>query len=67
MRFQFLAVIAGGKGPDVWDKEVTVAGENITLHDAVHEVDRVCEEAGDDAAIVSIEQWDEPLEIDREI
>ena len=56
MRVKFLGVIAGGKGPDVWDKEITVAGEHITMHDAVHELEIACDEAGDDASIISIEQ-----------
>lgn len=51
----YLAVIQGGCGPDVWDSEITVGGENMTIKQALEEIEKELES---DAAVVSIEQVD---------
>lgn len=55
MKFEFLAVVAGGRGPDVWDDKVTVSGENMTIKEALEKVEAGLE---GDAVVVSIEQVD---------
>ena len=56
MKFTFLAIVSGGYGPDVWDNEVTVSGEDMTIKQALEEVEKGLE--GVDAVVVQIEQVD---------
>lgn len=49
--FNYLAVVSGGIGPDVWDKEVSVYAKDIG--EAVRIIDQ---DLPDDAEIISIEQ-----------
>ena len=56
MKFEYLAVAAGGIGPDTWDKEITVSGENMTIKQALDEAENKI--ADTDGVIVSIEQVD---------
>ena len=53
MKFEYLATISGGRGPDAWDREVTVSGDDITIRQALEEIEK---DLPDDAAIVAIEQ-----------
>ena len=55
MIFTYLAVINGGIGPDVWDKEVEVAGPNMTIMQALTKIEL---ELSGDGVVVSIEQID---------
>lgn len=55
MKFSFLAVISGGYGPDVWDREVTVSGEDMTIKQALEQIEADLE---GDEAVVMIEQID---------
>ena len=55
MIFTYLAVINGGRGPDVWDREVEVSGPGMTIRQALEEVESGL---GGDAVVVSIEQID---------
>jgi hypothetical protein len=50
--FEYLAVVAGGIGPDVWDKEITVHAKDIS--EAVRIIEGDLKDSS--AAIVSIEQ-----------
>lgn len=56
MFFEYLAIISGGRGPDVWDKEITVSGENMTISQALEQIESQI--VDEDAAVVSIEQVD---------
>lgn len=56
MIFEYIAVVAGGRGPDVWDKEVTVSGEDMTIREALEKVES--EITDSDAVVISIEQAD---------
>ena len=56
MYFEFLACIQGGRGDEVWDNEITVSGEDMTISQALDEVEEMI--SGDDASVVSIEQVD---------
>jgi hypothetical protein len=56
MTFTYLAVISGGIGPGVWDREVSVSGEGMTIRQALDEVEKQIESS--DAVVISIEQVD---------
>ncbi len=51
---KYIGLICGGRGPDVWDKEVEVEAENI--RQALDEIEKHFLEY--DSAVVSIEQKD---------
>lgn len=52
IKFEYLAVVASGIGPDVWDTEVMVHAKNIK------EAIEIIESIERDAYIISIEQVD---------
>jgi len=52
--YDYLAVVAGGIGEDVWDKEVRIFAPNIS--EAVRLIEEKIEDSS--AAIISIEQVD---------
>lgn len=52
--YDYVALIEGGIGPDVWDKELTCAADNIL--DAARYFHGKAEEIG--GAVISIEQYD---------
>jgi hypothetical protein len=56
MRFGYIAIIAGGIGPNVWDKEMTIFGDDMTISEALSEIEKEIE--GEDATVISIEQID---------
>lgn len=53
-KFTFLAIVCGGRGPDVWDKEIEVFGDDMTIRQALDAVEKQMDCT--DCAIVSIEQ-----------
>ena len=55
MMFKFLAEIQGGTGDKVWENEVTVGGEDMTISQALQEVENALPY---DAVVVSISQED---------
>lgn len=57
MKFEFLALVCGGRGDKTFDKEIIVSGENWDLRKAL---DAVYEQCADlvDFSVVSIEQVD---------
>lgn len=55
MKFQFLARACGGLGPDTWDQEIEVEGEDMTIRQALDAAEAKMQKRG---CIVSIEQVD---------
>lgn len=55
MKFEYLAVVSGGTGEDVWDKEVDIIGEDMTLGQAL---DKIESELESGCTVISIEQID---------
>lgn len=55
MKFEYIATISGGRGPDVWDREISVRGDDMTIKQAIEEIEK---DMPSDAAIISIEQVD---------
>ena len=54
VEFEYVAVVCGGRGPDVWDKEISVKARNLR-----HALDLVeLQVINPDVTIVSIEQKD---------
>ena len=53
MKFSFTAFIVGGIGPDVYDREETVSGEDLTIREALH---RIESHLRDDEFVIGIEQ-----------
>ena len=58
MHFKYLAIVAGGIGPDVWDAEVAIEGEDMTIRDALHQIESKIEISGDEGIVISIERSD---------
>lgn len=56
MKFEYLAIAAGGLGPDTWDKELSIEGEDMTIRQALDEAEKQI--ADTDGVIVAIEQVD---------
>lgn len=56
MMFEYLAIACGGIGPDTWDKEIVVSGENLTIKQALEKAELAIVDT--DGAIISIEQID---------
>ena len=56
MKFKYLAIAAGGIGPDTWDKEIIVEGENMTIRQALDEIESSLSDT--DGAVIAIEQVD---------
>ena len=54
VEFEYLAVVCGGRGPDIWDKEITVKAKNMRHALCLVELQVLDSEV----AIVSIEQKD---------
>jgi hypothetical protein len=52
---EFLAVVAGGIGPNTWDREVTIKGVGMTMSQAAHAIEQEIAGAGG-GAITWIEQ-----------
>lgn len=55
MEFTFLAVIDGGIGENVWDREFTIKGEDLTIAEALAKIE---EDLCADEVVISIEQVD---------
>ena len=58
MKFEFIATIGGGAGPEVWDAVIAVSGENMTIRQALDEVERMIAEDDSNAIVLSIGQKD---------
>jgi hypothetical protein len=54
MKYNFLAVIQGGLGPDVWDRELTISA--VDFRDAANQAIAQADELG--GHVTSLEQTD---------
>ena len=48
-----MALICGGGGPDVWDRDITIGGDNMTISQALAKIEEQLEYS---EVVVSIEQ-----------
>lgn len=53
---RYLAIIFGGEGPDVWDKELQISACDFS--DALHQAESTAEDAGGE--LFSLEKWEHP-------
>ena len=55
MIYKYTSLVVGGRGPDTWDKEITLEGEELTIMEALEKIES---DLKHDGIVVSIEQDD---------
>ena len=60
MNYNYLALIQGGIGPDVWDKEMQISG--VDFRDAANQATARAEELGGQVVELNQNDWNTPIE-----
>lgn len=60
MTYNYSALIQGGIGPNVWDKELQLSA--VDIHDALTQAQGIAEEAGGTVVLVEQDSWQQPIE-----
>lgn len=59
MNYNYLALIQGGSGPDVWDKEMQISA--VDFRDAVNQATARAEELGGQVVELNQNDWNMPI------